>query len=297
MNAVRQRIRPIRLPAHNLVPPAARRWQSTEAPEEPSSSSTEPPTPLVVNLGPESKPYRLLTSVILTRSPLLTPEPTPYESAFYAYQRRIARALSNPFPGEFYFKRGSVGERRFAIEDREREIATFGDKARVNKKEVGELEDSIKEDEERDRPLDRISEADRTGDVRSLDRKGDRSLYLLLKTAEKHAWRFPQGEVLKGEGLHKAAERELMQECGSNMHTWIVGRQPIGVFQREAPPKAENSQGDKIFFFKGHIMAGQAVGSTKDVQDFAWLTMEEIQERLETPDRSYWEAVQSILSA
>jgi len=299
MNAVRQRIRPARLPKYNIVTPAARRWESTEADAESSTSPAEPPTPLVVNLGPESKPYRLLTSVILTRSPLLTATPTPFESAYYAYQQRIARALANPFPAEFYFKKGSVAERRFAIEDREREIAAFGEKARISKRDVEEekLEEGMRGAEEGSRPLERVGEADRTGDVRSLNRMGERSLFLLLKTAGKGAWRFPQGEVLTGEPLHKAAARDLTQECGPNMQTWIVGRQPVGVFQRDPAAKAKSGQGDKIFFFKSHIMAGQVVGSTKDVQDFAWLTQEEVQERLEQADKQYWEAVRYVLSA
>ncbi|KZT56500.1 hypothetical protein CALCODRAFT_518057 [Calocera cornea HHB12733] len=293
MNAVRQRIRPIRLSAYNLTTPTARRWQSTEAPAESSSSSSpHPTTPVVVKIGPESKPYRLLTSVILTRAPILTPEPTPYESAYLAYQRRIARALANPFPEDFYFKKGAIGERRFAIADNEREIAAFGEHARPIKKNIVDIEDSGREDDVV-QLMDRVSEADRTGDVRSLNRKGDRSLYLLLKTARESRWRFPQGQALKGEALHKAAERDLIQECGRNMHFWIVGRQPVGVFQREGPIKGE---GDKVFFFKGHIMAGQAVGSTENIQDFAWLTMEEIGERLEQSDKAYWEAVRYILS-
>jgi len=151
--------------------------------------------------------------------------------------------------------------------------------------------------EDGDRPLERVSEADRTGDVRSLNRKGDRSLFLLLKTAGTSGWRFPQGEVLQGEPLHQAAARDLMKECGSNMQTWIVGRQPVGVLQREAAAKAQSDQGDKIFFFKGHIMAGQAIGSTKVVEDFAWLTMEEVEDRLEKADNHYWEAVRYILTA
>jgi hypothetical protein len=48
-----------------------------------------------------------------------------------------------------------------------------------------------------------------------------------------------------------------------------------------------------IFFYKGHIMAGQVRVDGKSVKDFAWLTKEEVGTRL---DAEYWEVVKDILS-
>lgn len=50
--------------------------------------------------------------------------------------------------------------------------------------------------------MPRITEADRTGDVHSLDRAGERNLYLLVQGKDK-IWRFPQGSWKEGELLHE----------------------------------------------------------------------------------------------
>ena len=71
----------------------------------------------------------------------------------------------------------------------------------VNEEELEELEQL-----EEEPPADRISEADKTGDVKSLNRKGDRNLYLLVKTVQdsKH-WSFPQGPLEEEEPLHRVS--------------------------------------------------------------------------------------------
>lgn len=47
------------------------------------------------------------------------------------------------------------------------------------------------------------------------------------------------------------------------------------------------------FFFKAHIMAGQAKPDVKGIQDFAWLTKQEIQTRV---NLEYWNRIKDILS-
>lgn len=53
-----------------------------------------------------------------------------------------------------------------------------------------------------ERPMPRLSEADRTNDTKSLSRKLDRSLYLLVKNKEGR-WRFPEDRVYGRENLHQ----------------------------------------------------------------------------------------------
>lgn len=149
----------------------------------------------------------LHTAIILNRSPLLTRTPTPFEKAFYAYQARIHRALRNPFPTEFYFKQGSPLETRFSIEERRRERRAFGAPFGLDpseeRNEATELMEIAMKDEV-DESMPRVHKADETGDLKNLNRRGQRNLYLLLKTQEngKDVWRFPQGNVQMGEFLH-----------------------------------------------------------------------------------------------
>lgn len=53
-----------------------------------------------------------------------------------------------------------------------------------------------------ERPQPRQTEADKTGDVKRLDRQLDRTLYLIVKDAHER-WTFPQDEVRPDEGLHE----------------------------------------------------------------------------------------------
>lgn len=50
---------------------------------------------------------------------------------------------------------------------------------------------------------------------------------------------------------------------------------------------------DHVFFFKAHIMAGQGRVDGKLVEDFAWLTKEEIREKV---SKNYWAVVSDLLS-
>ncbi|KAH9079242.1 50S ribosomal subunit L30, partial [Lactarius deliciosus] len=253
------------------------------------------------------KPPRpnLHTAVILNRSPILTRTPTPFERAYYAYQSRVQRALHNPFPYEFYFKPGSLLESKFNLEERKRDRKAFGSGfgadhplapgagvSAQDLKKFGRDEDET--------PAPRVHATDDSADLKSLDRKGQRNLYLLVKqkTADAAAtvWRFPESEVTTdGELLHESAARDLRGLCGEAMDTWIVGRKPIGLYEIQPPTPLPDSvpfPKTSVFFFKGHIMAGQ-VKPSKSVADFAWLTKKEIEKRV---DEQYWGGVKDMLS-
>lgn len=172
-----------------------------------TTASTAPPASSKRSTRPN-----ITTAIILNRSPTLTRTPTPFERAYYAYQARIRRALHNPFPYEFYFKQGSLLETRFNIEEAEREQLAFGkdftgevvtnEKEEANKRAVAQLSQQEGEGEV---IMPRTHEADIKKDTKSLDRKGARNLYLLLRVDQdgKQVWRFPQGGVEKGELLHQ----------------------------------------------------------------------------------------------
>jgi large subunit ribosomal protein L46 len=161
------------------------------------------------------KPPRpnLRTAVILNRSPILTRTPTSFERAYYAYQARIQRALHNPFPHEFYFKPGSLLESKFNLEERKRDRKAFGpgfgaDHPRAPGAGVSaqDLKKFGRDEDETSAP--RVHASDASGDVKSLDRKGQRNLYLVIKQkADADAvWKFPETAV---------APKELLHEVGS----------------------------------------------------------------------------------
>ena len=82
------------------------------------------------------------------------------------------------------------------------------------------------------------------------------------------------------------------------MNTWIVGRVPVAHMVKQ-PVFDENAErkrrGEKVFFLKGRIMAGQAdlKGNKLHYQDFNWLTKEELEETLE---EHYYRAVKNMMA-
>ena len=96
------------------------------------------------------------------------------------------------------------------------------------------------------------------------------------------------------------------------MNTWFVGNHPIGHFVYQArsakrtpeapspastdPPlgKETSLAGEKTFFMKARIMAGQADirGNETGVEDFKWLAKEEVQKEVSP---SYWAHVKNML--
>jgi large subunit ribosomal protein L46 len=211
----------------------------------------------VTQTGPR-KAHRLLASTVLSRPPLLTRELTPFEKAFYLYQKRLNERLALPFTRYFYFKKDTPADYEWKRKQKVRKTAArdigvysgYGDEAWNDEvlvgdrtaepssqvealvrdaegkdiidadpvgdvesggqaiagnaaagegvsKEVGSLQKALYE-----RPMPRITEADRQGDLRSLNRKLDRSLYLLVQKSDGR-WRFPQDRVYGRENLHQ----------------------------------------------------------------------------------------------
>ncbi len=78
------------------------------------------------------------------------------------------------------------------------------------------------------------------------------------------------------------------------MNTWIVGHVPVG--HHINPPKYAAPEykelekpGEKTFFMKGRIMAGQAdlTGSVLGYKEFKWLTKQEVEKHVSTRFFSY----------
>ncbi|KAI8098550.1 39S mitochondrial ribosomal protein L46-domain-containing protein [Halteromyces radiatus] len=233
------------------------------------------------------KNSRIAASVILTRGPQITRDATPFERAYFDYKEKQERQASAVFPQDFYFKKGSVAERRWKEDVQARDAAM--------KDQALSLTEAIQQqhiDQSSSTPPiqinDRITQADKTNDIKKLDRALTRNLYLIVK--QQNQWQFPQTDLQANEYLHEAAERYLKESCGKDMDVWFVGRQPVSHY-KQSPSRKEDTEGLKIFFMKARVYAGQ-VKPTKDVSDFAWLTKDELVNYL-SPD--YYKAIKDSL--
>lgn len=82
------------------------------------------------------------------------------------------------------------------------------------------------------------------------------------------------------------------------MNTWVVGRVPVAHLVSNpvlASDGTVEKKGQKTFFIKGRIMAGQAdlEGNSLGYTDFKWLTREELQKEL-SPE--YFRGVRNMMA-
>ncbi|KAF9355123.1 54S ribosomal protein L17 mitochondrial [Mortierella sp. AD094] len=302
---------------------AARSYASTSpaaaaaAAEAPLKSNISTSTSALVSSTKELivNSNRIVAGVVVSRQPLILRDLTQFEKEYFSYQQNLERDNAAPFGAEFYFKKGSVAERRWKQQQEAEKNASSstssstsssksssksveGSAAGAEGDELTE-EDRVAHLEAKVEFNDRITEADRKNDVKSLERALQRTLYLIVKKPrEQHAWQFPQGGVRAVENLQEAAGRELQEECGGNMDLWFVGRVPIGHYSYSHPKnfKTESDtpvKGTKVFFMKAHIFAGQVQVDNKEIVDFAWVTKQEMKDYV-SPD--YYEAVKDMLS-
>ncbi|KAI8373078.1 39S mitochondrial ribosomal protein L46-domain-containing protein, partial [Radiomyces spectabilis] len=187
------------------------------------------------------KNNRICASVILSRAPQITRDSTPFEKAYFDYKEKLERQNAPQFPTEFYFKKGSVAERRWKEEVAAREAA-MADLSLSMTEAVQETQQRLEKEDttaasNKVEKASRETEADRKNDLKSLDRVLQRTLYLVVKNPKEsqHPWQFPQGDLETNEYLHEAAERRLKEQCGADMDVWFVGRQPIAHYKKAGP--------------------------------------------------------------
>ncbi|KAK9366088.1 39S mitochondrial ribosomal protein L46-domain-containing protein [Lipomyces kononenkoae] len=265
-----------------------------------------------VGASPDSGAFKIMSGLILCRQPVVTPELTPFESAYYNYQSELQKRLMWTFPKWFYYPEGTLAERQFSAvqpvvdgKDRtefEKPDIVFNRDRRSKQEVVLPERDVERESEESAKiyakivPRSRITEADKKNNFRSLERKLDRTLYLLVKKdREENAWKFPAAEVLDGETLARTAARLLHEAGGLNMNTWLVSNTPAAYHHYSYKPEdKEKYGGAKIFYLKSRIFAGTFVPQKgSGIVDYAWVTKDEIQDYVH---KGYWASMANALS-
>lgn len=159
-------------------------------------------------------------------------------------------------------------------------------------------------------PTSQESEIEDDSNVKSLKRKLNEKLYLLVKKPrDDHAWQFPQGGIKqkKKESVSQGALRELSEECGSDIKVKLIDKEEaFCVYQYRFPDdfinqkakkknyigakvrlcifphdfKTENNLFPYIYFqvqfVRSEWISGQCQPDGKEIIDFAWLTKEEV---------------------
>ncbi|ENH64417.1 54S ribosomal protein L17, mitochondrial [Fusarium oxysporum f. sp. cubense race 1] len=264
-----------------------------------AKTPTDTSTPAPARSPP---PYDVRSGVILTRPPLVTRKLHPFENAFFFYQKRLEERLNTPFITSIYFKPDTARRLDWNIKVQERKGTVAKELGVYNGKSSKAWDDELKVGDELSnqetivKSLLRDAEAHRKGDVQRLDRQLDRTLYLVVKG--KDGWGFPADVIPKDENLHESAKRVLDQAAGVNMNTWIVSRVPVAHVVSRPKMTADGvveKKGEKTFFIKGRIMAGQAdlKNNPFGYTEFKWLTREELEKEL---PKDYWKGVRNMMT-
>lgn len=245
------------------------------------------------------------SALVLSRIPIVTRELNKLEATYYKYQSALEKRLMLTFPQYFYFKKGTLAERRFLNLQKgvvQKQPGVWFPKGipdvkhnreRSTKQEIilpTEKAESS-DDKSISRPISpnsRTTEADNTNNVQSLERKLSRTLYLILKD-EKNQWRFPSFALTEKDcsekSLHEVSRAGIEALSEHEMNTWIVSNTPMCVLQNKTEVE---------FMIKSHIICGRFTLVKKSLyNDFAWLTKEEIEEYTEN---SYFDSIKFMLS-
>lgn len=216
----------------------------------------------------------LYSAICVERHPVITADKTKIENSFSEMLSKIEE--ENSFLSDHEVKHlKEVQAAKMKQKNADNEDVTNADTETVT---ALDLEDKWDAELKSFTPASRITDADKSGDQRSLDRKLDSSLYLLVKQniAGREHWVLPQATWEDGETLRQTAERALSSVCG-DVQANVLGNAPCAVAKYEPPSNAED-QPIKLFFYKAWHRDGNVNTEKGLASDYVWVTREEMKD-------------------
>lgn len=134
-----------------------------------------------------------------------------------------------------------------------------------------DLKDAWKDELSQFQLSERTTDADRSNDTKSLRRKLEETLILLVEQSigKDKLFLLPQGLRKEGETMRQAAERVLQQQCGNNISVQFYGNAPCGFYKYKYPlTERNNAIGAKVFFFRAVYKSGSI---TQKSTKYEWL--------------------------
>uniref|UniRef100_A0A182Q6Y9 Large ribosomal subunit protein mL46 n=1 Tax=Anopheles farauti TaxID=69004 RepID=A0A182Q6Y9_9DIPT len=231
--------------------------------------------------------WDLFAGVLVERLPIVTKTLEPLEAKYKEMldQTELEKSLK------------SNHELRKETEKRQQELLKAGKidlDSEALKQTAQDLEDAYNEEYARFKPAPRVTEADRKNDVRSLDRKLEQTLVLLVeqKLGNKSHYLLPQGQHRKGESMRQTAERTLQEFCGDSLQATFYGNAPVGFYKYKYPAEARTEAvGAKVFFFRS-VLKQDSCSIANSKLKYQWLSQEELQQQLH---QSYYQSVSQFL--
>jgi len=86
------------------------------------------------------------------------------------------------------------------------------------------------------------------------------------------------------ETIRMGAKRRVSETFDSNFNVWFFSYAPCGHFAYRHPSitvEGQNIEGTQLFFQPANWVTGDVVIQSKDVVDYAWLTLSEMKDYLD----------------
>ena len=217
--------------------------------------------------------WRLASAAVLERYPVITPEQDPFEKEYLEGQFLERQRWQRAMPAKFFLSEKDIAEGR--------KEPTF---------ENPQADQYV--------PAPRVTEADRTNDVRSMERALAERLYFLVKKNEKsERMTFPQ-VLVKDDNVKMMEHAENALKGVTHMATrpqvHFLSFSPACHLEHIYPEKYQQKHdvyGIKIFFYRAMLLNGE-ITSVRNAADFVWARDCELQEYL---GDAYYNAVKPIL--
>ncbi|XP_041377704.1 39S ribosomal protein L46, mitochondrial-like [Gigantopelta aegis] len=218
--------------------------------------------------------WQLASAVCLERHPVITSEKTELEQKMSKLMERMELEYSLLSDHELRHKEDLLLAQKRKQEDYEE---TEIDASRLT---ALDLEDKWEAELKNFTPASRNTDADKSDDRTSVQRKLDRKLILIVKQqlGDQSHWVFPQGLWKDGESMRQTAERVLQDCSDGKLDARFEGNAPCGLHKYKFKRESEN--GVKIFFFRASYAKGNIDLTNKRVSDFLWVTKDELTEYL-----------------
>ena len=201
----------------------------------------------------EGLDWKMNVAVIFERQNVLLPEMAQWEKDYVELEKVLRETTGKDYPDYFLYDPDSEG----SAEGRKR----IPDFMEFPEKRVYE------------------TEADKSGSTRTIDRKLDKFVFLMIKENDSENWQLPKVALEEDEMLPQAAFRALDSQIGSSIERFCLSYAPMGVDVVPLPEeerKESGFYGTKTFFMRVNHFEGDVVDAELNAKDFAWLTREEV---------------------
>jgi len=242
----------------------------------------------------EQPVWDLYSGVCLERLPVVAAPLSPIERDFSALLRQLELERSLKSDHELRHEQDVVTAEALRLSE--------GDDTELleaaSMQTAADYEDACNEELAAFTPAPLVTEADRKGDLRSVERHLAQSLVLVVqqKLGSGAKWMMPQGRHRTGESMRQTAERTLRTVVGPDIRARFLGNAPWGFYKYKYPKNLRRESGaigGKVFFYKAVLDGGSVAPPAGEVSDYKWLTRSELRAQLLS---SYYRSVHRFLA-